>query len=437
MNRLCTPKHILAAAEVRGGRLADVSALPPLEAAARIRTELQRIFLPQGEAERLMLHCVERMAAHAKSAYSSVPDFLGRIYASEQEKEEQVPCVDSDHLQLLTGAAGTGKSHVLAALDRVFCAYPSKMSLPDLAEVTIDPYHLVNARELSSFKEIMLSLGGLDHPALRSGVNLPKLVGRLRFRTGTCLICLDELQFLTQSQASALLAKVMLATAFLPPPSTVVGNFSLVRRLLTRPPEERQRYLGNVYVMIPDAAESAAWLNLLKEYQKVLDSILETRFLEEESARLWVFSAGWKRMLVELLVSSYLVARKDQRYKIRADDLATAYASLKFSPFRQDVEAFAQYTVTGRTIRGDLVCPLADEQIARNAEASRNFKNAEREALAAAARRSMLSAAGRKALDARGGDPYQAPRPEKPPRIKKSLDSLKAAGVRAMGGTVK
>lgn len=425
--RACDPEALVSAAAVRGHALPDLSELPLEEACVLLRRGLQRVFIVEGEAKSLLRRLIDVAFAHARTEYTSVREYLRRIYCAEAPS-----CVNPGGVIVLTGPAGTGKSEVLKALSRILSSCPTEMSFPGHRDFALEPYHLVAAKTLDSAAKIFRAVGhGVE---LETKSDPIKLAAKLRYQRGTCLIGIDELQFLTQSAAAnARIATVLLGMHELPVPCVVACNYSLLHRLLSRNHEERQRYLGHPIVMLSDAADSKAWLDLLADYRIVMDSLIGFN-LSDESKLLWLQTAGLKRVLVELLVRAYRVARAAGRDRISVADLTRGYLAHEFVTYREDVEEYTRYVLTGVSPRKDLQCPLPHE-LSRTAEARHQLKAAREESVEAAARVSALPGEVRKALLDLGGDqPLKRQSTPSRPRSKKNLAALLEAGGRVLGG---
>ena len=61
------------------------------------------------------------------------------------------------------------------------------------------------------------------------------------FRDGVAMVLLDELQFLTQGDATARILKTLLLHTYLGPPLLYTANYDMVHRLLKRPQQYRDR----------------------------------------------------------------------------------------------------------------------------------------------------------------------------------------------------
>jgi len=111
--------------------------------------------------------------------------------------------------------------------------------------------------------------------------NLANGCARWIYRRGCCLIAIDELQFLTQSeQANVLVCQVLLAVTYVGVPMVFISNYSLCHRLLKRPPEAIQRLLTRPLILVPDLPDSDDWRNLLAEYQKAVPNLFIFSFVD-------------------------------------------------------------------------------------------------------------------------------------------------------------
>lgn len=333
----------VGASEVRG-----LSKMDRSMAAKVLFIELQKVFVVTERVSELLLEFVQDALAYARITYASSNQFLKRVYG-------QPVAIDSFKVRMLTGPSGTGKSALLAALARVF-GEPQKIAVPGHTNLPLELYHLLRVESKSTFERVFQAMGKDEGAPL--GGSVVDQASRWRHTVGTCLSSVDELQFLTQSKsANTLIAKVLLGLTYLPMPIIVASNYSLLHRVMSRPPEEHQRYLGQPTVLSPDPPESACWIAVLSEYQTVAGEVLGFR-LSDEALRLWNLTVGSKRILIHLLVTTYARCRDCNRNVISMEDVTAAYRSTEFFVFRKQVEDTITYAITGQTTQRDLKCPL-------------------------------------------------------------------------------
>jgi hypothetical protein len=166
------------------------------------------------------------------------------------------------------------------------------------------------------------------------------------------------LQFLTMSgSANTLIAQALLAFSFVRTPFMVVANYSLGHKLKRRPPEDRQRFLGNVKILLPDGPEENDWLEVLDEYEHAVPGVFAFKF-RDEAKPLWSLSAGVNRELVSLLVLAYCQARARGATTVSWEDVDRAYVQADFSDSRADIEALIMQGIGSQDLKESLRCPF-------------------------------------------------------------------------------
>lgn len=339
-------------------RLSRVPAMPliglgadPVEVACeRIRREWKRIFVPTDQACDIMLMLLELALAHARLAYPDELTMSARSYEEALDIEPYVPVC-------LTGLQGVGKSTLLRALARVL---PPDDSVA--VRCTGDRFPLVGMRAvvvkgLRSPRAVLRAIAGVECLPRKTEC-LESACSRSMYRCGCCLVALDELQFVTQSeQASTLVSKILLSATYVGVPTVFNSNYSLCYRLLKRPPEATQRLLTRPSILLPDLPESDDWRCFLEELQKAVPGLFAFSFIDRER-ELWSFCAGIKRVVAELLVDSYKKARREGRATVDFEMVSSTYLGVQFSASRRDVEALISYAVTGVCAFQNLVCPF-------------------------------------------------------------------------------
>ena len=323
-------------------------------ATKRIEDELNHVYIATKRVCEISQTIILSAWTHALKEYANKNQFIERCYQKELEIEPYVPF-------FITGPSGTGKSGMINALHRMI----HKPSI-----IKIDSNHgnfplngslKLKVNEKKSVNQLLISL---TNPDLQSGklkITNKELVPAAKkwlYLTGCCLLLVDELQFLSQSEKSnTLLAQSILGMSYTSVPMAIIANYSLGHKLLRRPQEERQRILTNPIILLPDEPESEDWNKLIDEYQHVLQYAFAFN-LKDKSKELWRYTAGLKRVLKKLLCKSYRNARKRGVLLCSLTDVEKTYLSSEFYIDREDVELLILNGVTGNGIRKDLISPF-------------------------------------------------------------------------------
>lgn len=320
----------------------------------RISRELNEIFVPTTSACELMRDFIQCGLSHAKTYYPTTKTFIQRCYGPEICFEPTMPII-------LSGPAGTGKSQLAKALVRMLgqetLIYPD----PDHTAFPHVPVRRIAVHSQKSIYGILSLLSSPDYArtkTLKLSNDMVKHCVRWQYQSGVSLIIPDELQFLSQStSANAFLASVILQLTYIGIPLVIIGNYSLLHRLLLRPQEERQRILGRPAIMLPDPPDSADWVEILEEYQRAVPEVYAFSF-KEKKYELWNYCAGLKRELVKLLVLAYRQCRRQKLQSVTWADIEVAYRSFEFAAQRGDIEESIAHAIEGKKKRKDLWCPL-------------------------------------------------------------------------------
>lgn len=257
----------------------------------------------------------------------------------------------------LTGLAGVGKSEITKAFHRLF---PPGSPI-DLAGHMAFPLIGCWQFTFAGFSGISkLLTQNFRDPQAQKSRSVAIKASQEAVAQGISLIATDELQFLTQSSANTLAAKVLLQMTSVGPPLVFTSNYSMLHRLLNRPHEERQRLLTSPIIIHPLASDSGDWKKLAQEYLKSAPELSGLRGIPDIEEQLHTYTFGIPRSLVLLLGIAYSFARRrNDSGKACLNDLESAYRSVDYSSTRDDIAALVEGLINPRKLRSDLSCPLS------------------------------------------------------------------------------
>ncbi|ABD68794.1 hypothetical protein Rfer_1053 [Rhodoferax ferrireducens T118] len=333
---------------------------------------LKKIFLCSTQDKEILLQFLALGEAHAAIHYPSTLAHVKGINAKLPWGDTTCPAT------MLTGLAGTGKSELLKALNRLL-GNESFLDLPGHDRVPLVPGWFMNVKEGSSpnslllpwieQKKVVSKCNKVDSTEeyQRKDLNLPRLAElsrRVAFRDGVCIISIDEFQFISKSTSANSLATNLLLRLLAIGPRLIFGaNYSLAHRLDARGQEDRQRLLARRIYLKPENLCSPDGIRLLKEYFKILpmDFTLDAIAVAQQVQD---YTFGIKRLVVDLLAISWVHAKKSGGVKanVTTDDLRCAFLSRDFCANRVDVEILQRQEIEKRQIRRDLWDPFFSEQ---------------------------------------------------------------------------
>ncbi|MFW9082211.1 hypothetical protein ACOI9X_23485 [Pseudomonas sp. P2757] len=335
---------------VRSDPVEGLEALTPYVAADRFAESLKRIFIPNAFTLDFIQEMLERAHIFSVENFSTEQQYLSRLY-NPPEPEVFPIC--------LTGLAGVGKSATITALRKV---------LPGPKDLQID--HYATAAKVMSYWYASAKGKGLARHMLGDFLktkpspsqNVATLLTHCRSRAygqGISLLLLEEMQYINTGQGAARVTDILVTMAAIGLPLVYVANYSLLNKLKARNNEDTQRLLSAPRIMLPDAPDSDAW----HEYVKECVAASDDRFGIKSSAladELYRSTFGIKRLGVQLLKLSYLEARSAGRWTIELQDLQAAYRSSAYSIFKNDVEDLQREVLQRSSVgvRADLRCPF-------------------------------------------------------------------------------
>lgn len=391
------PGVIRLRAETRGEPVCGLEDLEIEVACDQLKLGLQHVNLITAQTEAIILLLLERALAHAQTVYADPTAALRAAYNGVVVREDNVPI-------LLTGPAGVGKSRIRLSLQRILAAH-GQVSLDEAhPQVPLIEYTDCKMGQQSSVLEVLKPLA---HPEIASGqvkVKTSEISAKCatwQRVIGSCLLGVDETQFIAQSDtASTLITRTLLAVGDVGLPWFYVANYSLVWKLLGRPSEAIQRLIGHPILVLPDAPASQDWLTLLTEFDVVVKEAFDFK-LVDRSVDVWNRCAGLKRELVKLLVHAYRIVRYAGKFKVEWDHVEQAFQSVMFSASRRDVDLLIAHAAQGGKLRQDLKCPFdGPEIVTRSAAYHEQLRAARAKAVARASVKSAMTADEKTAVEA-------------------------------------
>lgn len=358
------------------GELARIDATPLYEltkdaeqfAEARVRQEMNRIFVPTTQNCHILAELYGIASAHSMRNYADHKSFLANC------NSESTPLETTQQIICLCGLAGVGKTQLIAALDRIF---PRASNI--LIDEDYDPFPLISHLRLTLnstttdsmlFTMLIAQVTGMDVRKTNAS-DSERSLRRLLYRNGVSVLAADEFQFLSQgTAANTQVTKLLLRISYLGVPFVYVTNYNLAHKLKARPQQDRQRLLAKPIVLLPESINSPDWLALVIEFHKIAPEFFEFNPTEYASI-LCTYTAGIGRALRELLLIAFRYAHRKGTV-VRIDELTTAYSSTEYSMFREDVEAIQRQEITNQSTSGrkDLCCPFDIPRSERRTAAS-------------------------------------------------------------------
>lgn len=361
-DRFDTDESIRLAAYLPGVPVQNLAHLSVEEACQKLDQAWKAIFVPGPQHVQLLRSLRDQARGFANSSYPTVKDYnrLRCSYMQGASSPQPIRC--------LTGLAGVSKSSLVQAFERICRLQPTAEFQTDGQRLMLYPVRYV---KINGQPAVLGILQGMSNPVALEGRTMRGInglmahVGDWFMATATSTLVVDEMQFFTQSSsASTKTSHLIMTLANLGPPLVYVANFSLVKKLMRRPQEEKDRLLAAPMVLNPPAADEQCWSDTIEEYLAVSPNTF--RFDAANHAQeLHRYTAGLFRALRQLLVQAYREAREQARDEVTMEDVRRAYRSRIYSSHRKDIEDLASLAVSNQIAekRPDLVCPLIEVQM--------------------------------------------------------------------------
>lgn len=335
---------------VRPEPVADLGSYEALIAAEVLEAALKKIYLPNDFSLNFIKEICGRASMHSDQLFSSSREYSLKVF-NPPEVEVSPIC--------LTGLAGVGKSHTIAALLKVL-PQPVDFSC-ELFEgaVSLKSYWYASARGKANGKALLASFVHADVSRKLRVDQLLQQCRRRANRDGVSLVVLEETQHTNTGLGVAKVTEILLSLAGIGPPTIYVSNYSLIRKLLRRNSEDKQRFLANPRIMMPDEPGSQSWLDYVSECKRVAEGCVkaDTHDLARE---LYCCTFGVKRLAVQLLKLAYIECRLAGRRTLDIVDITRAYRSAAYTISADEVETLQAISIKNfsKTKRLDLQCPF-------------------------------------------------------------------------------
>lgn len=335
-----------------------------------LKVAMENVFLCGEQASLLLDKFLGIGEGHALNNFGTSPQLIGAMYSLR-------PWGETQSARMLTGLAGTGKTQLVQAMKRFFLDRSGCVDLPGHSNLGIQPAWFMSLKDGNTLNFLLapylnaVTEGEVGKELPRKSLSTPHLLRLARTvsrRDGACMIFVDEFQFITKSaEANALAMSLLLQLLSLGPRIVYVANFSLVRRLLKRYPEDRHRVLPNDLELLPDALDSADFRNYIEELTRIVPDDFKFE-VSEMAGLLHRYTFGIKRAVVELMVGAWAHAKSKRggRADVTEADMKAAYASSGYLAHRLDVEALWRHSFGAKDIDPNLLNPLRTDEVAGN-----------------------------------------------------------------------
>ena len=297
---------------------------------------------------------VDRSYRHAVATYTGRQRFLANCnnIAGPEFPSEIYP-------QMLTGPAGVGKSTLIARLNSVLPAPTSIAVEAGYSKFPLTSVWFLSLRRNRAPRDMLRTLI-LSNGGTPSGTSIDDLLHQCRcmaYQSGTCLLVVDELQFMAKSQsASAAIVSLLFMLADIGIPVLYVANYSLGHKLSSRNHEDRERLLTQPHILLPDTVTDDDWSRSIGGFTALAPSVLKIDPLSD-AARLHSYTAGSKRLLA-ILLRIAIDQCNGRGFEISIDSVEKAYRSTDYSAHRDDVCDIRLQFVSGQKQKRDLWCPF-------------------------------------------------------------------------------
>lgn len=373
--------------EVQPRLFADYEQLSTVEATKELENRFKEAFFPSEQCIDILYEWVCLVLAHCRNHYRGQREYLAALY------DKEVPLPDFNSPMCLTGLAGSGKSQLLKALGRLM---PQKSFFTgiDNTKFWLESHRVLTVRVKGSATVILESLTGQS-----GGMSeLTNVARKQLYRDGLALLGIDEFQFLTQSdKANTRMMQVLMLVCYLGIPVVYAANYSMLHKLIRRNQEDRQRLLGNVWVLFPESPNSQDWVTILEWHKSIAPGVFKFDARGDAHA-IHQLTGGIYRAENKLLAIAFRRAL-ESRGAVGLPELEMAFKSRDYAVYRTDIELLSKlpYSSVLQKANKDLWCPF---DMAPRFDSEEVFSARRQERVGEAAIEASLNAAERNALRA-------------------------------------
>jgi hypothetical protein len=333
-------------AVLRPKPIAFTDGLSGADASVAIESALLGTFYPSEQCVDILFEWVGLANAHCSEYYPGRREFLESVY------KPNVPLPEFYFPLCLTGLAGTGKSALRKAFERIM-PQPATVTTEDETVFPLESFRTLTVHASSTPKDMLAKLSQRTG-SLRDLVDMTR---KLAYRDGWAFLCADEFQFVTQSdKANTHIVQMLMSMCYVGIPMAFIANFSLLHKLNARNQEDIHRLLGKVCQLKPESHGSDDWHTLLKWQRDIAPEIFHFD-PDRDAEAIHHMTAGVKRAIAKLLKIAFVHAFSTDG-QVRLPDLEAAYKADEYSVYRKDIEILQKIDIEHRRTHKDFWCPL-------------------------------------------------------------------------------
>jgi hypothetical protein len=330
-------------------------------AVQRISEHLKAVHVVSEDELQIVRDFVGLACHHAEKYYSSVVDYL-------RLRETKDPFASEPSLRAFMGESGVGKSDILQAIKRLLSNAAPVVLGGEVGTVAIKCCACIQLKRSVRLVDVMNMVAaaiGSEEQFTKVTRGAVLLLRQQLYRSGTSLLLVDELQFVTlSSSAHTTLAKLIYFLQGFGIPVVFALNYSAGHILVDhRPEQDIQRFFNSPSILLPEFPEDDSFVGLIEQYKIALGSVLDGIDPRVHALALHWYTAGKKRLLRELIACAYWVVRNVSRSSgnaraIGIADIKVAYESPRYAAYRHLVERSREQVLRTKAVRKDMVCPL-------------------------------------------------------------------------------
>ncbi len=326
------------------------------EAAILLDTASRALFVPTEQTVDLMFSWLAIASAHCKQTYPDARTVRASFQSGTAHFQSYLP-------YCLTGLAGSGKTSLFEAFERILSAKVMVNLGAGFHEYALRATVRIKIHEKLSKTAFLKGLLDSIYPGLsESAIKdlLPELLLKMH-RYGVGFAISDELQHVSGSAAANTKAtQLMLQQSRFCVPNVFGLNYSMCHKLLGRPQEDRDRLFSKVIILEPESIRTKDWSDTVDGYLKLIPEESAKLNLEEVANYLHPRTFGLKRELAWLLGIAFAAMHRQGDKLIGLKHIDEAYKSRSYSTPREDIDILRQQIAQGRCIKVDLWCPFQE-----------------------------------------------------------------------------